>query len=183
MTHSTLVLTPWMSPHRFVTWQDAVLDYFQGKIDILEEFDETISSAGSETNPKITMAIPCVVRLRRSVSRQKQGVKFSRINVFTRDGFRCQYCGVRKEMKDLNYDHVIPRIMGGKTEWDNIATSCYPCNSRKDRRTPEQAGMKLLRRPFKPKTLPMTAPIFNMRNPHPKQLPYLEGAILLAATA
>jgi len=182
MSHSTLVLTPWMSPHRFVPWQDAVLDYFQGKIDVLEEYDETISSAGSETNPKITIALPCVVRLRRAVNRNKQGVKFSRINVFTRDGFRCQYCGRQLDMKQLNYDHVIPRVQGGFTVWDNIVTSCYPCNSRKDRRTPEQAGMKLLRKPFKPTSLPMTAPIFNMpHKPHEKMLPYLEAATYYAS--
>jgi hypothetical protein len=59
-------------------------------------------------------------------------------------------------MKELNYDHVHPRHRGGKTNWDNIVTACYPCNDRKANRTPEQAGMKLLRKPFRPKTLPMS---------------------------
>ena len=75
--------------------------------------------------------------------------------MFTRDRFRCQYCGERKAPRELNYDHVIPRVRGGKTEWNNIVTSCYACNDRKGSRTPEEAGMKLRRMPFKPDSLPV----------------------------
>jgi 5-methylcytosine-specific restriction endonuclease McrA len=89
-------------------------------------------------------------------------VRFSRVNVYTRDGFRCQYCGEKKEMRDLNYDHVVPRVRGGKTVWENIVTSCYACNDRKGSRTPEEAGMKLPRKPFKPSSLPVT-PVLPMR--------------------
>lgn len=182
MSTQTLVLTPWMAPHRIVNWQEAVLDFFQGKCEVLEEYDEEIRSAGSETRPPIVMGVPCVVRLIRNVNSFKKGIKFSRVNVFTRDGYRCQYCGKPFEAKKLNYDHVIPRHQGGQTTWDNITTSCYPCNFRKDRRTPEQAGMRLLRKPFKPKTLPMTAPIFNIRTPPEKWMPYLEAASYVAST-
>ena len=86
----------------------------------------------------------------------KRGVKFSRNNVFARDDFRCQYCGARKSARELNYDHVVPRVQGGKTVWENIVASCYDCNGMKRGRTPEQAGMKLLRAPVKPRSLPMT---------------------------
>jgi 5-methylcytosine-specific restriction endonuclease McrA len=172
----TLVLTPWMSPHRLIDWQDAVQDWTLGKVEILETYDEIISSAGSETNPPIVIGMPLVVRLVRGVANYKKGIKFSRVNVFTRDGFRCQYCGKQKDMNELNYDHVVPRLHGGKTTWENIATSCYPCNDRKGSRTPEQAGMRLLRKPYKPKTLPMTSHIFNIRDPHPRMAPYLDAA-------
>lgn len=171
MTTHTLVLTPWMSPHRVVPWQESVLDFFQGKVEVLETYDDEVISS-----PSITIGLPCVVRLLRAVSHHKKGVKFSRINIFTRDGFRCQYCGKQYEMRQLNYDHVTPRHQGGKTVWENIVTSCYPCNTRKDRRTPEQASMKLLKRPYKPKTLPMTAPIFTLRNPPEKWVPYIQSA-------
>ncbi len=172
----TLVLTPWMAPHRLIPWTDAVQDWTLGKCEILESYDETISSAGGESTPRIVIGMPLVVRLVRGVASFKKGIKFSRVNVFTRDGFRCQYCGKQKEMHELNYDHVIPRFQGGQTIWENIVTSCYPCNGRKDRRTPEQAGMRLIRKPFKPKSLPMTSNIFNIRSPHPRMLPYLEAA-------
>src|SRR4029077_4227246 len=99
-----------------------------------------------------------VVRLKKAIGGKKQAVRFSRVNVYTRDGFRCQYCGEKKEMRGLNYDHVVPRVRGGKTTWENIVTSCYACNDRKGSRTPEEAGMKLLRKPIKPTSLPL-APV------------------------
>ena len=153
MTAQTLLLTPWMMPHKIIPWQTAVTMTFLGKVDVLEEYDEDIRS------PSLAIKAPAVVRLRRPLGGMKRGVKFSRINVFARDDFRCQYCGTKRAIHELNYDHVLPRVQGGKTVWENIVTSCYDCNSQKRGRTPEQAGMKLLRAPQKPKTLPMTTVI------------------------
>jgi len=150
MTAQTLLLTPWMIPHKIIPWQTAVTMTFLGKVDVLEEYDEDIRS------PSLAIKAPAVVRLRRPLGGMKRGVKFSRINVFARDEFRCQYCGTKRPAHELNYDHVVPRVQGGKTVWENIVTSCYDCNSRKRGRTPEQAGMRLLRAPLKPKALPMT---------------------------
>jgi 5-methylcytosine-specific restriction endonuclease McrA len=104
----------------------------------------------------LALRTPAVVRLKKGRVTTKQVVRFSRINVYTRDGFRCQYCGEKKAMRDLNYDHVIPRVKGGLTTWENIVTSCYPCNDRKGSRTPEEAGMTLRKKPFKPPSLPVT---------------------------
>lgn len=69
----------------------------------------------------------------------------------------CQYCGKRFKTRKLNYDHVVPRAKGGKTVWENIVTSCYPCNAKKGGKTPEQAGMRLLNQPYKPKSLPVVS--------------------------
>lgn len=146
----TLLLTPWMSPHKVISWEMAVRLQYTNKVDVLETYDEEISS------PSVTWRVPAVVRLRKPMSTMKRGVKFSRVNVFTRDGFRCQYCGLKKGMLELNYDHVLPRIQGGKTNWTNIVTSCYPCNDHKGSRTPAQAGMKLLKVPVKPAKLPQS---------------------------
>jgi 5-methylcytosine-specific restriction endonuclease McrA len=66
----------------------------------------------------------------------------------------CQYCGNRFPDDDLTFDHVVPECRGGKTWWTNIVTACGSCNSRKDDRTPEEAGMPLLRKPKKPSWLP-----------------------------
>jgi 5-methylcytosine-specific restriction endonuclease McrA len=150
MSTRTLILTPWMAPHRVITWQRAVVLLTLGKVEVLEEYDEPIVA------PSITMRTPAVVRLTRGNVSTKRKVRFSRLNVFTRDNFRCQYCGVRKSMEGLNYDHVVPRLRGGKTGWENIVTSCYPCNDRKGSRTPDEAGLKLLRKPFRPTSLPHT---------------------------
>lgn len=146
----TLLLTPWMTPHHIVSWQTAITLLFLEKIEILEEYEEQICS------PSISLHMPAVARLNRPVSMVKRGVKFSRINVFSRDGFRCQYCGNRHTLRELNYDHVIPRTQGGRTVWENIVTSCYPCNKYKGSRTPEQAGMKLLKVPYRPQSLPIS---------------------------
>lgn len=175
MEHHTLVLTPWMSPHRIITWSDAICDLITGKIEVLESYDEIVRS------PSVEYFIPSVARLKRHIHPHKKGVKFSRINVMTRDDFQCCYCGKKLPMKELNYDHVVPRIQGGKTVWENIVTSCYPCNDRKSGRTPEQAGMRLLKRPHRPKTLPMTAPSMAFRQVPEEWKPYLIGLPLSVA--
>ncbi|MEZ4296620.1 MAG: HNH endonuclease [Polyangiaceae bacterium] len=148
MKTSTLLLTPWMAPHKIIPWQTAILMSFLGKVEILEEYDELIRS------PSLAMRTPAVVRLKRTGIGPRRPVKFSRANVFARDGYSCQYCGLRKTARELNYDHVVPRVQGGKTGWENIVTSCYDCNGRKKGRTPEQAGMKLLRAPVRPRYVP-----------------------------
>jgi 5-methylcytosine-specific restriction endonuclease McrA len=153
MMAETLLLTPWMMPHKIISWQTAVTMSFLGKVEVVAEYDEQIRSTS------LAIRAPAVVRLKRPMGGMKRGVKFSRINVFTRDEFRCQYCGERKGAQELNYDHVVPRVQGGLTVWENIVTSCYDCNARKRGRTPDQAGMKLLRRPVKPKWLPIATAI------------------------
>ena len=146
MSMRTLLLLPWMAPHKIISWQRAVVLVILEKAEVLEEYDETLG--------RVSFKMPAVVRLTKGGLARKHSVRFSRINVYTRDGFRCQYCGVKKGMHELNYDHVLPRVRGGRTEWENIVTSCYACNDRKGSRTPEEAGMRLLRKPIKPKTLP-----------------------------
>jgi 5-methylcytosine-specific restriction endonuclease McrA len=141
-----------MAPYRVITWERAVVLSYLGKVEVLEEYDEELRA------PSITLRTPAVVRLMAGSVSTKSKVRFSRMNVFLRDGFRCQYCGEKKLMDELNYDHVLPRTRGGKTAWENIVASCYACNDRKGSRTPEEAGMKLLRRPFKPTSLPF-APV------------------------
>jgi 5-methylcytosine-specific restriction endonuclease McrA len=84
----------------------------------------------------------------------KKEVKFTRHNIFERDKNTCQYCGKLFERRDLNLDHVIPRDRGGPTTWENIVCSCIPCNTRKANRTPAEAGLRLVRKPKRPKWRP-----------------------------
>jgi 5-methylcytosine-specific restriction endonuclease McrA len=146
----TLLLNPWMAPHKIISWERAVVLVVLGKVDVLEEYDEEIRSRS------FALRTPAVVRLKKAGRTMKHVVRFSRINVYTRDGFRCQYCGEKKAMRDLNYDHVLPRVKGGQTVWENIVTSCYACNDRKGSRTPEEAGMRLRKKPSRPTSLPVT---------------------------
>jgi 5-methylcytosine-specific restriction endonuclease McrA len=158
---STLILNHYMVPHRVASWQDAISELFTGKVEVIDWYDEVVYQ-NSERG--IVMKMPAVARLLKPVSSFKKGIKFSRVNVMARDEFKCQYCGSRLPMDRLNYDHVIPRVQGGKTVWDNIVCACYSCNEKKGARTPEQAKMKLIRKPFRPKTLPLAQPVLAMRN-------------------
>lgn len=147
----TLVLDAAYRPHKIVDWKRAVTLLFMGRCEVVESYDDREIRSVS-----FVMKMPAVVRLLTALRGTKKAVKFSRINILTRDRFACQFCGAKLPMRKLNYDHVLPRSMGGKTEWTNIVTSCYPCNARKDGRTPEQAGMALLRAPERPASLPLT---------------------------
>lgn len=147
----TLILDQTWRPHRVVSWQRAVTLLYEGKVEVIEEGDEEIRSV------TIVIKMPLVVRLLRAIRGRKNAVKFSRINVAARDGFSCQYCRQKYPLSKLTYDHVLPRSAGGKTEWTNIVCACYPCNERKRNRTPEQAGMALIKKPVKPSWLPVIA--------------------------
>ena len=85
----------------------------------------------------------------------KRHVRYSRVNIFARDKFTCQYCGEKPHRSQLNLDHVIPRSLGGKTSWENVVCSCVDCNRRKGGRTPEQARLRLRRAPSRPNWAPL----------------------------
>lgn len=78
-------------------------------------------------------------------------IRFSRRTIYRRDGFTCQYCGCKPGSEELTIDHVLPKSKGGLTEWTNCALACVSCNAKKANRTPEEAGMKLLSVPHKPR--------------------------------
>ena len=94
-----------------------------------------------------TFPMPSVIRLNRYVNAPYKGVTLTRQNIFKRDNLECQYCGTKK---DLTLDHVVPSSRGGGHSWLNLVTACKRCNARKGDYTPEEAGMELRRRPFKP---------------------------------
>jgi 5-methylcytosine-specific restriction endonuclease McrA len=82
-------------------------------------------------------------------------VRFSRLNIYARNGNTCQYCGRTFTRAVLNLDHVVPRSRGGTTSWENVVCSCVPCNLRKGGRTPLEAGMRLLELPVLPRWTPL----------------------------
>lgn len=84
-------------------------------------------------------------------------VTFSRRNIFKRDGFKCQYCGIQPRRDELTLDHVVPRAQGGESTWKNCVLACLDCNSRKANRTPKEANMRLRSVPAKPSWRPLYA--------------------------
>lgn len=93
----------------------------------------------------------------------KRRVRFSRFNIYSRDRNTCQYCGKVFPRSELNLDHVVPRSRGGKSTWENVVCSCHECNRRKGGRTPEEAGMRLLRPPRRPEWTPFMLETFSLR--------------------
>lgn len=101
-----------------------------------------------------SMPVPRVISLLFFDRMPRRQVRFTRLNVYSRDGDTCQYCGDRFPRHQLNLDHVVPRSQGGPSSWENVVCSCHPCNRRKGGRTPEQSGIRLLRRPVRPAWTP-----------------------------
>ncbi len=144
-----LVLDRDYAPIGVVEWERAITLLWENKVQVLEEYtDKTVRSVTLE------IPVPSVIRFISAVRGRKRGVKFSREHVFARDKGLCQYCHRKVDRREFTYDHVIPRVAGGTTRWENIVLACASCNQRKGGRTPEQAGMKLLSKPVRPKVLP-----------------------------
>ena len=119
-----------------------------------QDFSQQAPHDDSISTISFKIRVPKVILLAVFDRLPKKEVKFTRHNVFERDQNTCQYCGNRFERRDLNLDHIIPRDRGGPTTWENIVCSCVPCNTRKANNTPQEAGMKLIRKPKRPKWRP-----------------------------
>lgn len=111
------------------------------------------------TSPTTSFRVPTIVRLEKHDKVKIRKVAFSRKTLYRRDNNTCQYCGHKFQTQELSIDHVIPRCQGGKSTFDNCVIACTGCNGKKAGRTPEQAGMKLIRQPVKPVTAVFEADI------------------------
>ena len=116
-----------------------------GKIDVIEYYDDW-----EVHSQKLTLKVPALA-VTTDYHAFKRGVRFSRSNLYLRDLFQCQYCGEQPGTEELSIDHVTPRSHGGLTTWENCVLACVKCNTKKANRTPEQANMKLLKVPRKPR--------------------------------
>jgi len=122
------------------SWQDAIKAVFLERVNVVSSYARIVHS------PSFEMALPSVVSLKDYI-KPVQHTAFTRFNVFLRDRFVCQYCGVGD---NLTFDHLVPRSKGGRTTWDNVVTACAPCNLRKSNRMPEEIGMHPRQKPYQP---------------------------------
>lgn len=122
------------------SWQDTIKAVFLDRVNIVSEYERVVRS------PSFEVRLPSVVSLKAYVKPALYPA-FTRFNVFLRDKFTCQYCGTKKE---LTFDHLIPRSLGGLTRWDNVVTACSPCNLAKGGHLPERIGMKPMQWPYRP---------------------------------
>lgn len=155
----TLVLSTAYQPLAHVSWQQAMGMWASGRAEIIEEYDNRFVNTVNKN-----FKMPSVIRFIKNVFKRynHKNIKFSRRNVFLRDRGKCQYC--TKSLSEANFtlDHVVPVSKGGKKEWENIVTCCSFCNQKKRNRGPDEAGMSLMRRPVRPKTIPLKAVIYKV---------------------
>jgi 5-methylcytosine-specific restriction endonuclease McrA len=111
-----------------------------------------------------TIRLPRVILLTFFDKLPCKELKLTRNNVFERDKNQCQYCGRHFTREELNLDHVIPRHYGGRTTWENIVCSCVKCNTRKANRLPHEAGVRLIRKPVRPKWRPVISLVLGTRH-------------------
>ena len=116
---------------------------FKGKAEVVEELSRPLRSASNTYRWPHVIRLVTYVRVPRMVQR-----KISRRALFARDGWRCVYCGSAGSR--LTLDHVIPRSRGGDSSWENVVTSCAPCNLRKGNRLPHEVHMVLPASPGRP---------------------------------
>lgn len=125
------------------SWQDAVKAVFLRRVVVVSEYERSVRSPSRE------IRLPSVIVLKEYVPVARRPA-FTRFNVFLRDRFSCQYCGGAFAADRLTFDHVTPRVRGGRTEWTNVVTACEPCNLRKGHRMPRESGIFPLRTPYQP---------------------------------
>src|SRR5437867_9870927 len=115
---------------------------------VLKEKAEVVVSNGLVFHAEtFQIEAPSVVRLRYFVKVPfRAQAPLTRRAVFARDDWKCQYCASPAE----NLDHVVPRSKGGEHTWENVVAACRRCNSKKENRLAEDAGLRLARRPFAP---------------------------------
>lgn len=170
-----LVLNADYTPLTIINWQRAVAWSFKHEYDhklgveIIDFYkDDFITGTGNKKHP-----IPAVVRTIKFFRINNTRVKFSRKNLFIRDTYTCQYCGLKHDINKLTYDHVIPKSLWNNdtqspTTWTNIVTACISCNRKKGNRTPKQANMPLLTLPVMPskhiKYLPITTYLLKIKD-------------------
>ena len=143
----TLKLDSAYKPVGVVSWRNALVLIITEKAYAVEVYETYVRSA------RQIFQLPSVIALKKYIDINFLRPVCSRKNIILRDENSCQYCGNVFLSDDLTLDHVVPKAHGGKKSWKNIVTACKPCNQKKGSRTPEQAGIRLLREP-----IPLTGP-------------------------
>ena len=151
-----LVLNQNYDPLNVCQARRAVVLLYRGKAEVVEKDSGEIRSAYE------VFSLPSVIRLLYMIKRPRQQRKLTRLEVFSRDKYACQYCG--RDGGELTLDHVVPRYRGGEHAWHNVVSACIPCNRRKAGGTPAEAGMNLIRQPRVPLASGVTIPYHHLRS-------------------
>jgi 5-methylcytosine-specific restriction endonuclease McrA len=134
-----------MANYDFQAWREMS----ELRVDCKQPHEDWIRSVNFE------IQVPRVIRLLFYERLPNRSLRLNRHTIFARDEHCCQYCGRRLPASQLSLDHVLPRSRGGDTSWENVVCACLTCNIRKGGRTPQEAHMRLSRKPVRPKRSPI----------------------------
>lgn len=137
-----LVLNATFEPLNVCNIKRALGLVLSGKAEII------VNGRGHIYTKAASYELPSVIRLSYMVKRPHPHIALSKREILHRDNYTCQYCG--KKTHTLTIDHVIPRYRNGPHTWENLVAACPVCNHRKGSKTPEEANMKLRRKPYEP---------------------------------
>lgn len=143
LSRPVLVLNRNYEPLSVCSVRRAVVLIYLGKADLVETLDGARLRAVTREVP-----VPSVVKLGFYIKVPPKNVILSRKNIIKRDGHRCHYCGTTHAA--MTVDHIVPKIYGGQDTWENLVCACIYCNNKKGDRTPDKAGMTLLKSPKRP---------------------------------
>jgi 5-methylcytosine-specific restriction endonuclease McrA len=129
-----------VTPLSVMTWQDAIKSIWIGSVKVVEEYDDWVVRS-----PSMTMRVPSVVMTKYYID-VKKSVGYKKENIFLRDHYQCQYCHKKFPEHLLTIDHVHPQSKGGASVWENVATSCSPCNNKRG----NNGSIMPLNKPYRP---------------------------------
>jgi len=140
----TLLLSASYETLSLINERKALKLLLKDKAELISSWEEDITWGSGK------MKYPAILKLKNHIKITYFNTNFSRKSVVKRDQSYCQYCNKKLSPSQITIDHVIPKSQKGSTSFTNCVVCCNACNSKKADRTPEQAGMKLLKKPVHP---------------------------------
>ena len=191
LASDVLVLNKNWAALRVISAGEALADLFTGRVQAIDtdyqmyDFDTWRDLSGyacefeAERHSFVqtvrdAILVPSVVRLLRFDRVKHPTVRLSRRNIYLRDNHTCQYTGVKLPANRLNLDHVVPASRGGRTCWENLVCCSIEINSIKGNRTPQEAGLSLIRKPRRPGAGDML--FSSARSPHDSWKRFVDAA-------
>ena len=176
MNHRVLKLDINGSPSAWVSFEEAAKCIVKDKVSWYLGDSTRLHGGVNMEGDQSFLDVPYIIAVKgdtASDTGKYRTLALSNRRLFIRDDYTCQYCAKRfaHNTNMINKDHVTPTSLGGPDVWTNVVTSCKRCNTFKDNRTPEQAGMKLIAVPFAPNRY--EGFILKEKNPVKEQIDYL----------
>ena len=110
----------------------------------IRDFDLYVCSS------KLKVRVPTVLITNKYSKMPINHLKPTAEGIRKRDLGTCQYSGRKLQKNEGSVDHVLPRGRGGEDTWENLVYCDRKINLNKSNKTPQEAGLKLLKNPKEP---------------------------------